>query len=303
MTSIKKISTPPFTPAPAEDSIDLNHIKRKVLAKRIREARNLAFRIITQINGRRLIRRFSLSESFQHLTLLTSFTLLAFTGLLQTYSAHAPVAAIINFLGGVDDLRTIHRIAAISLILVSAYHLWTILDTWFVKRRRGSMWPRMKDLQDLIQMVLYNLDRRPEPPKFDRFSFDEKIEYWALIWGQIVMITTGLIMWFPLFITKLFPGEAIPVARTLHRWEAILAVLSILIWHMYHTQIKTRNTSIFTGFMTEEEMLHEHPLEYDRIIAACEFLKRVRPEEVIFPFTPESRTTPSPQSSSPGHAP
>ncbi len=279
-TSIKKINRSRLTPVHQEDEADLQRIKQELLNKRIREARKLALRIITMLNGRRLIRRFDLSQSYQHLTLLTSFTLLAFTGLLQTYSAHAPVAAVINFLGGVDDLRTVHRLAAIALIAVTIYHAWQILETWFVRRERGGMWPRVKDFHDFVHMILYNLDRRPHPPAFDRFSFDEKIEYWALIWGQIVMIATGVIMWFPLFVTKILPGDAIPIARTLHRWEAILAVLSILIWHMYHTQIKTRNTSIFTGFMSEEEMIHEHPLEYRRIIAAHEFLQRVQADKV-----------------------
>ncbi len=264
----------------AEEEIDLQRIKQNLLEKRIREARRLAFRIITLLDGRRLIRRFDLSQSYQHLVLLSSFTILAFTGLLQTFSQHRLVAAIVNLLGGVDDLRSVHRGAAIALIAVTLYHAWQILETWFVKRERGGMWPRMKDLQDFVQMILYNLDKRPNPPQFDRFSFDEKIEYWALIWGQIVMITTGVVMWFPLVITRFLPGQAIPIARALHRWEAILAVLSILIWHMYHTQIKTRNTSIFTGFMDEDEMIHEHPLEYDRIISAYGFLSRVRPEEV-----------------------
>lgn len=278
--------------AHVEESIDLQRVKQDLLEKRIREARKLAFRIITRLDGRRLIRRFDLSQSYQHLVLLSSFSILAFTGLLQTFSAYAPVAAVINFLGGVDDLRSVHRAAALALIAVTLYHAWQILETWFVKRERGGMWPRMKDFHDFVQMILYNLDRRPNPPKFDRFSFDEKIEYWALIWGQIVMIASGVVMWFPLIVTKFLPGEAIPVARALHRWEAILAVLSILIWHMYHTQIKTRNTSIFTGFMSEEEMIHEHPLEYERIMAAYEFLQRVRPEDII-PLAPPAHELPA----------
>lgn len=291
MTSIKKINQTRIVAARENETIDLQRIKQDLLEKRIREARAQAFRIITLLDGRRIIRRFSLSSSYQHLVLLTSFTLLAFTGLLQTFSAHETIAAVINFLGGVDDLRTVHRIAALSLIIVSVYHVWIILETWFVKRRCGGMWPQIKDFYDLVHMILFNLDRRPEPPKFDRFSFDEKIEYWALLWGQIVMITTGVIMWFPLLITQLLPGAVIPVARALHRWEAILAVLSILIWHMYHTQIKTRNTSIFTCFMTEDEMLHEHPLEYERIISAYEFLQRVEPQKII-PFAPSAQEIP-----------
>jgi cytochrome b subunit of formate dehydrogenase len=265
------------------DDLDLERIKQDVLQQRIREAQELASRVEMLPDGTRIFRRFDRSQRYQHLVLLSSFSLLAFTGLLQSFSEYPAVATFINLLGGIDGLRTIHRLAAIALIVVSVYHLWQILETWFVKRQRGAMWPQVKDFTDLFQMILYNIDRRPKPPKFDRFSIDEKIEYWALLWGQVLMITTGVIMWFPLVITKLLPGTAIPIARALHRWEALLAVLSILIWHMYHTQIKTRNRSIFTGYLSEEEMLHEHPLEYERIMAAHEFLQRIKVGKEVRP--------------------
>lgn len=260
----------------SSDDIDLERIKHEVLQQRIREAQELASRVITLPDGKRIFRRFDRSQRYQHLVLLSSFSLLAFTGLLQSFSEHPVVATIINLLGGIEGLRTIHRLAAIALIAVSVFHLWQILEIWFVRRQRGSMWPQIKDFKDLLHMILYNTDRRAEPPKFDRFSIDEKIEYWALLWGQVLMIVTGIIMWLPLLITKLLPGSAIPIARALHSWEALLAVLSILIWHMYHTQIKTRNRSIFTGYLSEEEMIHEHPLEYERIMAAHEFLQRIQ---------------------------
>ena len=276
MTSTKHSPLRPAQPHHDSDEMDLERIKQEVLQQRIREAQELASRVKVLPDGTRIFRRFDRSQRYQHLVLLSSFTLLAFTGLLQSFSEHPAIAALINLLGGIDGLRTIHRLAAIALIAVSVFHLWQILETWFVKRQRGAMWPRLKDFTDLFQMILYNVDRRPEPPKFDRFSIDEKIEYWALLWGQVLMITTGIIMWFPLVITELLPGTAIPIARALHRWEALLAVLSILIWHMYHTQIKTRNRSIFNGYLSEEEMLHEHPLEYERIMAAHEFLQRIQ---------------------------
>ena len=275
MTSIKRSKRSRAVPHHGDD-VDVERIKQEVLEKRIREAQALASRIKVLPDGTRIFRRFDRSQRYQHLVLLTSFILLAFTGLLQSFSEHAVIAATINLLGGVEGLRTIHRLAAIALIAVSLYHLWRILMTWFVKRQRGGMWPYIKDFKDLFQMILYNIDRRPEPPKFDRFGIEEKIEYWALLWGQVLMIVTGLVMWFPLVVTELLPGTVIPISRALHSWEALLAVLSILIWHMYHTQIKTRNTSIFTGYMSEEEMLDEHPLEYERIMAAHEFLQRVK---------------------------
>ncbi len=140
------------------------------------------------------------------------------------------------------------------------------------------MWPYLKDFKDLIQMVKFNLGLVKERPEFDRFTAEEKIEYWALIWGTVLMIITGLIMWFPITATSVLPGDIIPVSRALHGWEAVLATLAILTWHTYHVVIKERNRSIFTGIMTEEEMRHNHPLEYRRILAAYEYLQRISRE-------------------------
>jgi mono/diheme cytochrome c family protein len=87
------------------------------------------------------------------------------------------------------------------------------------------------------------------------------MEYWAFVWGAIIMGLTGFMMWNPITITKILPGEVIPAAKAAHGGEALLAVLAIIIWHLYGVHIKRFNKSMFTGKMTEEEMLHEHPLE------------------------------------------
>jgi cytochrome b subunit of formate dehydrogenase len=199
------------------------------------------------------------------------------TGLLQTFSSLPPVELVIQLLGGVDAIRTIHRLAAITSAVQSFYHIWRILETWFVKRERGGMWPYPRDLRNLVQMIKFNAGLTDTMPQFDRFTIEEKLEYWALLWGNLVMGATGFIMWFPLVVTTVLPGQVFPVAQALHRWEAILAALAILTWHMYNGCIKDRNRSIFTGLMSEEEMQHMHPLEYRRILAAEEYLKRMAP--------------------------
>jgi cytochrome b subunit of formate dehydrogenase len=210
--------------------------------------------------------------------LLVSFATLAVTGLLQTFSSLLPIAFVIQLLGGVDAIRTIHRLAAIVSAIQSIYHVWRILELWFVKRERGGMWPYLSDFRNLLQMIKFNVGLTKRMPQFDRFTIEEKIEYWALLWGNTVMGITGFIMWFPLVVTRVLPGEVFPIAQALHRWEAILAALAILTWHMYHGCIKDRNRSIFTGQMSEEEMKHMHPLEYRRILAADEYVKKMADE-------------------------
>jgi formate dehydrogenase gamma subunit len=270
-----------------EGEMSVEELKRQTLERRIRAARALADRIRVLPDGSREIVRFKTAERIEHVVLMVSFGTLAVTGLLQTFSSLPVIAAVTEFLGGVDAIRVIHRLAAIISAVQSGYHVWRILETWFVKRERGGMWPSFRDLTNLIHMVMYNAGLRKEMPKFDRFTIEEKLEYWALIWGQLVMGTTGFIMWFPLVVTTALPGQIFPIAQTLHRWEAILAALAIATWHMYHGCIKDQNRSIFTGVMSEEEMQHMHPLEYERILAAEEYLKRiaggaagVRPEVV-----------------------
>jgi hypothetical protein len=104
-------------------------------------------------------------------------------------------------------------------------------------------------------------------PQQARYTFEEKIEYFAVVWGTIIMVITGAIMWNPISWTRIFPGQVVPAAKYAHGAEAILAVLSILIWHFYSVLIKTRNKSMFNGKLNEEQMLDEHPLEFADIKA------------------------------------
>jgi mono/diheme cytochrome c family protein len=116
-------------------------------------------------------------------------------------------------------------------------------------------------VKDGWQALLYNIGRAKTPPQMGRYTFEEKMEYWAFVWGAIIMGATGFMMWNPISTTRFLPGEAIPAAKAAHGGEALLAVLAIIVWHMYGVHIKRFNKAMFTGRMTEEEMLHEHPLE------------------------------------------
>ena len=205
---------------------------------------------------------------------MVSMAVLSVTGLLQTFSRFVVVGWIIRILGDVDTMRTIHRLAAIVLALLSVYHVWRILVIWLVKRERGGMWPYVRDFRDLVQTVMYNVGLAGKRPEADRYTVEEKLEYWAMLWGTVLMGVTGAVMWFPITITSMFPGVVIPVSKALHKWEAILATLAILVWHMYHTVIKETNRSIFTGTMTEKEMQHSHPLEYRRILKVHDHLQK-----------------------------
>ena len=281
------VEHPHLKPAGAatEPPAAIEAIRQQARVRKLRSARDLAVRLQVLPDGTRQFIRFNHSERREHQLLIITFFTLAITGLLQHYSQLFLVALVIDLFGGMETLRVFHHLAAIVLIIQSVYHVGVILNLWAIKRQKGSMWPSFKDLTDLIQMLTFNLSFTNVRPEFDRFSIEEKLEYWALLWGTPLMIITGLIMWFPIPVTRLLPGDTVPVSPALHAWEAILATLAILTWHMYHTVIKERNRTIFTGLMSEETMRHEHPLEYRRIIAAHDYLQKVAGNNKAAPQT------------------
>jgi cytochrome b subunit of formate dehydrogenase/mono/diheme cytochrome c family protein len=205
--------------------------------------------------------RFPLARRIEHLVMLLSFTTLALTGLPQKFSEARISIAFVGLVGGIENLRTIHHVAAIILLLGTIWHLLVFGYLSYVRRVRLSMLPTLQDLRDGAQALLYNLGLAKSFPQMGRYTFEEKMEYWAFVWGTIIMAITGFMMWNPLSTVKFFPGEVIPAAKAAHGGEATLAVLAIIIWHMYGVHVKRFNKSMWTGRMSEEEMLHEHPLE------------------------------------------
>jgi formate dehydrogenase gamma subunit len=248
--------------------------KRRVRRITHRDALEAAARLRRDARGKRYVIRFSLAERIEHIVLMISFTMLGITGLLQRYAGTAVGSLLLEITGGIEINRQLHHIFALIFFLETVYHFGVFLYRLFVYKRWGKIWPNYEDFLHFGQMMLLNLGLSKKHPQFGRFTFEEKVEYWALIWGVLLMGVTGVMQWFPAFITRWLPGSTIPVARALHSWEAVLAVLAILTWHLYHTVVKTVNKSIFTGIMTEAEMLEEHPAELKYLEQAAAALNR-----------------------------
>ncbi|MBP7998823.1 MAG: cytochrome b/b6 domain-containing protein [Chloroflexi bacterium] len=211
--------------------------------------------------------RFRLGARIEHFILMTSFTILGITGLAQKYAAIAVGEWMINVMGGIEQTRLIHRVAAVILVFGSVYHLLTSAYRFFVKHEWMQMIPDKKDLQDMLDTIRYNLGWSESHPKMRKFNFGEKFEYWAVIWGTLVMAITGFIMWNPIAFSSVFPGQLIPAAKAAHGGEALLAVLAIILWHMYNVHIKHFNPSMFTGNLPRHQMEEEHALELERLEA------------------------------------
>ncbi len=205
--------------------------------------------------------RFALVDRAQHLLMLLSFTTLAITGLVQKYALSAVSIFIVRLWGGIENIRTTHHTAAIVLMLVAVFHVLELGYKGYVLGSGLSMLPGIQDVKDAWLALTYNLGLQKRRPQMGRYTFEEKAEYWALVWGILVMGFTGFMMWNPLATVKIFPGDFIPAAKVAHGAEAVLAVLAIIVWHMYGVHLRRFNKSMWTGKLSEEEMLHEHPLE------------------------------------------
>ncbi len=216
-------------------------------------------------HAERSYERFHWTQLVEHWVMVLAFVMLALTGLPQKFSDTPWAKAIADFLGGVESLRQIHHFFALVIIFVSIAHIITVGYRLFVLRTPLFMMPRLTDLRDLLHDIGYNLGVLASRARCDRYTYAEKLEYWALIWGMVVMVLTGFILWNPIWFTSFLPGQIVPAAKAAHGWEAVLAILAILTWHVYHVHIKHFNKSIFTGALSQEEMEQEHPLELERI--------------------------------------
>jgi cytochrome b subunit of formate dehydrogenase len=205
--------------------------------------------------------RFPIARRIEHWVMMLSFTLLGMTGLPQRFPDASLSQGILSILGGIESLRTIHHISAIVMMFGTAWHILVMGYSVFVLRDQMSMLPTLQDAKDGIQALLYNIGFAKTYPQMGRYTFEEKMEYWAFVWGAAVMGATGFLMWNPITATQYLPGELVPAAKAAHGGEAVLAVLAIIIWHMYGVHIKRFNKAMFNGKMAEEDMLHEHPLE------------------------------------------
>lgn len=209
--------------------------------------------------------RFSVLHRFLHLVVMLGFTGLAATGLSLAFSATWPARAAMWIVGGSANAAWLHRACAVMTYLAVLLHgLWFLYYKAVLRGRLTgphSMLPGLKDLKDFRHNVGYFLGRRPSPPDFDKFSYMEKIDYWAVFIGMHTMGITGLLLWFPGFFTQVLPGFFINLAQVLHFYEAILAVAIKFFIHigMAHLRpaVYPADMSIFTGRHTVNK-LHPH---------------------------------------------
>lgn len=203
------------------------------------------------------------SEVWQHTLLMTSFVALVITGFALVYDTSWFAQLFFGWKGGFELRGDLHRVAAVVFIATAAWHLVFLVHGPRGRRFLRDMWPRPSDFVHFWQRIQFNLRRRDERPLEGRFTYVEKAEYWALVWGTAVMVGSGLLMWFDDWTSRFLPQGVLDVSRAMHFWEAWLATLAILVWHLYSTvfnpEVYPMNPSWINGRMPEWMHRHEHP--------------------------------------------
>ena len=227
--------------------------------------------------------RFSVGERAQHWVLVGSFATLAVTGFALRLGWRLPWVS-----GEAQETARagLHRGAAVLFVGLALYHLGYLVVTPRGRQMARAILPRVRSLGDvarcgaaclrlgpparsdwreLVATLRYNLGLSPTRPAYGPFAYWEKMEYWALAWGAVVMVGTGLVLWAETPFLNRFPYWAFELFRTVHFWEALLAVLAIVVWHLYYTVINPDvfplNRAMTRGTLTREEMERDHPLD------------------------------------------
>jgi cytochrome b subunit of formate dehydrogenase len=226
--------------------------------------------LLRRKQAHRLVVRMTRQQRAQHILLLTSFFVLVITGFALKY----PDTWFSTMLGLSERVRGItHRVAGVVLIGVGVYHVVYIALTRDGRRLVADFLPTPQDAFDVWGTFLYYLGLCSKKPEFRRFTYAEKAEYWALVWGLIVMAATGIMLWAKVSVGHLLARWWLDVATAIHFYEAVLATLAIVVWHFYQVfldpDVYPMNWAWWDGKMSFEHYHEEHGLDAETLLAAA----------------------------------
>lgn len=219
------------------------------------------------------IQRFSLKQRVEHISVMSLFIALSLTGFPQKYYEAAWSRSLVVGLGGIEAVRYIHRVSGVLFSVLVVFHLGVAL-VQLLRRKITLMTivPNRQDFRDAVLTLKYYLGLSKQHARFDRFDYRQKFEYWGLVFGALLMVATGLLLFFPVAVTRVLPGELIPASKVAHSNEGLMAFLVVIVWHIYNAHLNPDvfpfDTSIFSGKISRERMEKEHPLELARLEAA-----------------------------------
>ena len=226
--------------------------------------------------GEKFHQRWSLQARLQHFILAISVIILIVTGVPLWCLKHPDyiwwAQSGIQDYGFIELIRAFHKVASVAMMAVCIYHLLYLLYSREGRREFWALMPGPKDFVDVSQNLMYFVGLRKDRPRFGRYTYYEKFDYWAVYWGAVIMIASGLTLWFTEISLRFLPWFQYELAALIHADEAILATLAICVWHFYNVHY---NPARFPGTLlwwhgkiSEEEMMEEHPLEYEEMMRA-----------------------------------
>jgi formate dehydrogenase gamma subunit len=204
-----------------------------------------------------------------HGLVVLSFPALVVTGFALKYPEAFWSAPLLQWEGRFAFRGWLHRAAGVALLAALAYHCLHLATSRRDRALLRAMLPGVQDLRDLVALTRYNLGLAPQRPTFGKFSYAEKLEYWAFIWGSLLMALSGFLLWFNDLTLRHFPTWVADAATAIHWYEAILATLSILIWHFYMVifdpDVYPMEKAWITGRMSAEHLRRTRPEYYQSL--------------------------------------
>jgi len=234
----------------------------------------------------RYFHRFTIGQRYLHGIMIVTFLGLALTGLTLRFSAATYSLAFARVVGGFGTILFFHKLCAFVLTVAFLAHVADIAYRVIAKREYSLVWgpdslvPNLRDFKDLYNQMKWFF-WLGEKPRFERYAYWDKLDYWGVFWGMAIIGFSGYAMWFAPFVARFIPGNWLNVALLIHGEEALLAVGWIFTIHFFNTHLRPDNfpmdLTIFTGRQSEREFVEKHPDEYARLKAAGKLEARRAP--------------------------
>jgi len=215
------------------------------------------------------VARMSFLFRVQHFLLMVSLLVLALTGFALMYHESWLGQFLIRLEGGVINRGIFHRTAAVVLMAQLVYHAFYMLFSREGKRELDLLFLRKRDFHDFLQALRFNLGIGKEYPRFGKYGYKEKFQYWGATIGVVLISATGIILWAETFSMKLLPKFVLDLTLVIHGYQGLLAFVILLFWHLYivhlHPSVFPMNDAWLTGKVDAEWLKEEHPGEYDKL--------------------------------------
>ena len=228
--------------------------------------------------------RFTREQRYLHAVLFSTFLGLAGTGLPLRFSQSYWARLFAGSVGGFGAILFFHKLCAVVLTLAFLYHVKDLISRWLVHHEKGIFWgstsmvANWKDVKDLLGHLRWFVGLGPKP-KFGRYAYWEKFDYWAVFWGMIIIGFSGYAMWFAPFFARFLPGWALNAVLVIHSEEGLLAILFIFSIHFVNTHLRPdsfpMDMVVFTGVESEEEFKHKRPEEFQKLVAQGKLEARI----------------------------